>query len=171
MLLAAVGLRRRRVPLASAAVGVALAGCMGGGDHDDVVASVQANQLVQVSFDLTNSGSVAGAEVAQVYVAPQNPAIERPTKELKGFTKVSLAPGETKHVTVTLNPRAFAYYDTQRTAWVTQGGRYRLLVGGASDALPMSATVEHDAETLSVTASAPTMTAPLAGAAAGLCLQ
>ena len=86
----------------------------------------------EVSFDLTNTGGRAGAEVAQVYVGAASPAVPRPSKELKGFAKVSLRPGETRRVTAALDGRAFAYYDAGAKAWRVDPGEYRVLVGGSS---------------------------------------
>jgi hypothetical protein len=86
----------------------------------------------QVSFDLTNTGARAGAEVAQVYVGDLSPAAPRPSKELKGFAKVSLRPGETRRVTAALDGRAFAYYDTGARAWRVDAGEYQVSVGGSS---------------------------------------
>jgi beta-glucosidase len=85
-----------------------------------------------VSVDVTNTGSREGSEVVQVYVEPLQPKVERPTKELKGFAKVRLKPGETKTVTIPLNSRALAYYDPKRSAWVTDSGDYRVLIGASS---------------------------------------
>jgi beta-glucosidase len=85
-----------------------------------------------VAFDIKNTGKCAGAEVAQVYVRPGPARVPRPTKELKGFQKVSLRPGEQKTVSVTLNKDAFAYYDDQQSAWVAEQGRYGIVVGSSS---------------------------------------
>ena len=68
-----------------------------------------------VTFDITNTGDRAGADVAQVYVYDGHTKVDRPAKELKGFEKVSLQPGETKHVSIDLDSRAFAWYDTDRS--------------------------------------------------------
>ncbi|HEX8282323.1 MAG TPA: glycoside hydrolase family 3 C-terminal domain-containing protein, partial [Pyrinomonadaceae bacterium] len=86
----------------------------------------------EVSFDLTNAGARAGAEVAQVYVGAASPAVPRPAKELKGFAKVSLRPGETRRVAVPLDGRAFAYYDVGAKAWRVDPGEYQVLVGRSS---------------------------------------
>jgi beta-glucosidase len=85
----------------------------------------------QVSFDLTNTGKRAGAEVAQVYVGPIRPKVTRPAKELKGFTKVDLRPGETRRVTVTLDRRALSYYDVNAKAWRADPGDYDVFVGSS----------------------------------------
>jgi beta-glucosidase len=89
-----------------------------------------AEPLFDVSFDIRNSSKVTGAEIAQVYVSDNTgPPVERPSKELKGFARVSLKPGETRRVRVSLNARALAYYDVQSKAWEARAGHYRVLVG------------------------------------------
>jgi beta-glucosidase len=85
-----------------------------------------------VECDITNTGRVAGAEVAQVYVQDAHSKVQRPEKELKGFAKVSLAPGETKTVRVALNARSFAYYSAENHSWVVEAGDYGILIGGSS---------------------------------------
>jgi len=92
-------------------------------------ASVSADNPVAVSFDVTNTGNRAGAEVAQVYVSDHHAHVPRPVKELKGFSKVYLNPGETKHVTVTLDSRAFSYYDDKNHRWTAEPGEFDVLVG------------------------------------------
>jgi beta-glucosidase len=96
---------------------------------------------VEVSFDVTNTGTRAGAEVVQVYVAEKAPRVPRPPKELKGFAKVGLKPGETQRVTVKLDPRAFSYYDVRGAQWQADAGEFEVLVGHASDAIERRATV------------------------------
>jgi beta-glucosidase len=87
-----------------------------------------------VSFEVTNTGQLAGADVGQVYVGDDtHPTVERPVKELKGFARVVLNPGERRRVHVELNARSFAYYDVQSKAWHANAGRYRILVGRSSD--------------------------------------
>jgi beta-glucosidase len=86
-----------------------------------------------VSFNVTNAGSRPGATVAQVYVSDSHASVPRPPKELKGFEKISLKPGEKRHVTVTLDGRAFAYYDTDAKAWHIAPGEFGILVGQSSD--------------------------------------
>jgi beta-glucosidase len=85
-----------------------------------------------VECDISNSGSRPGAEVVQLYVAPGHSSVQRPEKELKGFTKVSLAPGETKTIRIGLNARSFAYYSADRHAWVVDAGEFGILVGSSS---------------------------------------
>ena len=86
----------------------------------------------EVSFDVRNTGARAGAEVAQVYVGQTSAHVPRPPKELKGFSKVTLRPGETRRVTVTLDGRSFAYYDAEAKRWRIDPGEFQVLVGRSS---------------------------------------
>lgn len=95
-------------------------------------ARASGDQSVTVSFDITNSGLRPGAEVAEVYVGEIHPAIPRPLKELKGFAKIQLEPGETRHVSVPLNRRAFAYYNVKNHDWTVDAGDFNIYVGGSS---------------------------------------
>lgn len=92
---------------------------------------------VQVSFDLTNTGRREGAEVAQVYVADTHSHVPRPLKELKGFAKVNLKPGETRRVTVELDRRSFSYYDVDAKGWHAAPGNFDILVGRSSAAIEL----------------------------------
>ena len=92
---------------------------------------------VEVSFDLTNTGDRAGAEVAQVYVADSHSQVPRPPKELKGFTKVFLEPGEKQRVTISLDRRSFAYYDVESGDWAVTPGDFEILVGRSSEAIEL----------------------------------
>ncbi|RSL17424.1 beta-glucosidase [Edaphobacter aggregans] len=95
-----------------------------------------------VSFDITNTGDRAGADVAQVYVGDDHAKIARPAKELKGFEKVMLQPGETKHVSVDLDSRAFAYYDVEAKKWSIAPGKFSVLVGDSSASLDLKGTID-----------------------------
>ena len=94
-----------------------------------------------MAFDVTNTGSRAGAAVAQVYVAPVQPKVPRPPKELKGFARVELKPGEVRRVTVELDARAFSYWDTSSRQWRADAGDYRILVGSSTADTPVEATI------------------------------
>ena len=96
---------------------------------------------VTVSVDVTNTGQVAGKEVVQVYVHDQKARLVRPYKELKGFAKVELQPGETKTVTIPLDFRAFAYYDPAYRQWVTEDGQFEILFGASAADIRSSTTV------------------------------
>ena len=83
----------------------------------------------KVTFTISNTGSVAGAEIAQLYVAKPDAAVFRPAKELKGFAKVFLKAGESKTVTIPLDDKAFRYWNVATDRWEVEGGSYQLLVG------------------------------------------
>ena len=85
-----------------------------------------------VKLTVTNTGKVAGAEVVQVYVKDEKASVKRPEKELKGFEKVFLKPGESKTVTVALDAAAFQYYDEAKKSWVLEPGKFDVLVGSSS---------------------------------------
>ncbi len=90
-----------------------------------------------IAFDVTNTGSRTGADVAQVYVSEADPKVPRPPQELKGFRRVEIAAGETKHVEIALNPRAFANYDVSGKRWHADAGKYSVNVGHSSDDLQL----------------------------------
>ncbi len=85
-----------------------------------------------VSFDVTNTGKRAGADVAQVYVSEDHPSVPRPPQELKAFKRVDLAPGETKHLTLPLTPRSFTWYDVATKAWCADAGTFTVHVSRSS---------------------------------------
>jgi beta-glucosidase len=94
-----------------------------------------------VSVDVTNAGKVAGKEIVQVYVHDHKSKLVRPPKELKGFAKVELQPGQTKTVTIALDSRAFAYYDPAYKQWITEDGDFDILIGASSADIRCSQTV------------------------------
>ena len=104
-------------------------------------ATTSTGATVPVSFDVTNTGGVAGAEVAQLYVSDPSAKADRPERELKGFAKVRLAPGETKHVTLNLDARAFSYWDEAAHKWTIDPGKFVIRVGDSSETTPLQADV------------------------------
>jgi len=105
------------------------------------VSPASASGEVVVHFDITNTGQRAGAEIAQIYVGDRHSTAPRPAKELKGFSKVSLGAGETKQVTVTLDRRAFSYYDVKIHDWTVEPGDFDVLVGGSSAKIELTGKV------------------------------
>ena len=89
--------------------------------------------LYTVSFDLTNTGQRRGADVAQLYVTPAPTKVPRPKRELKGFARVDLAPGETRRVSIALPARAFAYYDVNTKRWRAEAGKYGIELARSSE--------------------------------------
>jgi beta-glucosidase len=88
--------------------------------------------VITAEFEIANTGARTGAEVAELYIHQDNPSLPRPLKELKGFKKISLKPGEKKTVSIPLDQRAFAFYDPAKTGWVSEAGVFKILVGGSS---------------------------------------
>ena len=84
-----------------------------------------------VSLTVTNTGSVAGTEIVQLYVAKKNSELFRPAKELKGFARVTLAPGEKQRITIMLDDKAFRFRNVKSNRWEIEGGEYELLVGAS----------------------------------------
>ena len=84
-----------------------------------------------VSLTVTNTGSVAGTEIVQLYTAKKNSELFRPAKELKGFARVTLAPGEKQRITIMLDDKAFRFWNVKANRWKIEGGEYELLVGAS----------------------------------------
>jgi len=98
------------------------------------------NGPIEVSFDVKNTGARQGAEAAQLYVGDSHASVPRPVKELKGFAKVDLKPGQTRRVTLTLDRRAFSFYDVNKKDWSAEPGDFAILVGSASDDIRLKGT-------------------------------
>ena len=94
--------------------------------YSDMAADAQG-----VSLTVTNTGSVAGTEIVQLYVAKKNSELFRSAKELKGFARVTLAPGEKQRITIMLDDKAFRFWNVKANRWEIEGGEYELLVGAS----------------------------------------
>lgn len=105
--------------------------------------SVEKNDTWQVSFDITNTGDVFGAEVAQLYLCDPVSTVPKPVKELKKFAKVELNPGETKNVTLTLTERDLSYYNVALHRWVAEDGKYHVLIGSSSWDIRLQGSFHH----------------------------
>lgn len=103
--------------------------------------SMNEDETVKVTFTVKNTGDVAGYEIAQLYVADKESTIYRPVKELKGFKKVWLEPGESKEVEITLCKRAFAFYNININDWCVETGEFDILVGASSADIRLTAAV------------------------------
>ena len=95
-----------------------------------------------VSFDLKNTGNLKGKEVAQLYVGLVESQIIRPVKELKGFAKVELEPGETKRVRIDFDDKTFRYFNTKTEKWEIEGGVYDVYVGSSSADIHLTGTID-----------------------------
>lgn len=95
-----------------------------------------------VTFTVTNTGKVAGAEVAQLYIGKKNSVVPRPKKELKGFTKVYLQPGESKTVTIPFDDKSFRYFNVKTDKWEVEGGTYDIYVCASSEDVRLTGSIE-----------------------------
>jgi beta-glucosidase len=93
----------------------------------------------KVTFTLKNAGAVAGAEIAQLYVGAKDGKVFRPKKELKGFKKVALAPGESKVIEIPFDGYTFRYFNTATNKWETESGEYDIMIGASSADIRLSA--------------------------------
>ena len=100
----------------------------------------------KVTFTIKNTGDVAGSEIVQVYVAKPESKIFRAPKELKGFVKIHLEPGEEKKVSVELDDRAFAFWNTATEDWCVESGEYKILVGASSRDIRLEAAAKMKSE-------------------------
>jgi beta-glucosidase len=103
---------------------------------------VKRGEAVKIYVKVKNTGAVAGKEVAQLYVHDVQASVQRPVKELKGFAKVALLPGEEKTVAFELNERALAFYDPDRKTWVAEPGEFELSIGSSSQDIRLKAKFE-----------------------------
>ena len=113
-------------------------------EYSDIKVSadnIKDTDTVTVSFKVKNTGNVDGAEVAQLYVSDIESTIYRPVKELKGFKKVFLKAGEEKEVEITLDKRAFAYYNVNIGDWHVESGEFKILVGASSRDIKLETSI------------------------------
>lgn len=99
--------------------------------------TISQSEPLTISFDVKNTGRRAGAEIAEVYVADPSATVQRPEKELKGFGRVVLQPGESKRIVIALNRRSFAYWDTGTHRWKVDPGKFVVYVGDSSESVPL----------------------------------
>ena len=95
-----------------------------------------------MTFTIKNTGKTAGSEVAQLYISNQTSAIEKAVKELKGFKKVYLQPGEEKTLSIVLDRRSFSWYNVENAQWQTDNGTYNLLIGASSRDIKLTSTID-----------------------------
>ena len=112
--------------------------------------TMQDTSTVTATFNVKNTGAVAGAEIAQLYVADKESTIFRPVQELKGFQKIWLEPGETKEVSITLDKRAFAFFNVNTNDWCVESGKFDILVGASSRDIKLQATLTVKAEAVEI---------------------
>lgn len=104
--------------------------------------SMSADGTLTFTVNVKNTGSHTGSEVVQLYIHDIKSSVDRPYKELKGFAKVNLKPGESRDVEISIDKRALSFYDEQSRDWKAEPGKFEALVGNASDNLPLKTTFE-----------------------------
>jgi beta-glucosidase len=102
--------------------------------------TMKADGKITVSVQVKNTGDRPGAEVVQLYIADPQSSVDRPAKELKGFEKVWLNPGESKKVSFTIDASALSYYDMSRSAWYAEPGEFQALLGSTSSDIRANVT-------------------------------
>ncbi|MBN2710197.1 MAG: glycoside hydrolase family 3 C-terminal domain-containing protein [Calditrichaceae bacterium] len=95
-------------------------------------ATINKGDSISVSFAIRNSGAIAGAEIAQLYIRDVKSSVSRPLKELKGFGKVFLEPGESKIISIALTEKEFSFYDEKIHSWRVEPGEFQILIGSSS---------------------------------------
>jgi beta-glucosidase len=116
-------------------------------DYEDMNVSAERfsdSEGLTVTARITNTGKVSGKEIVQLSVADPVSSLQRPVKELKGFTKVSLEPGEGTTVRFTLTARDFSFYDSRQSRWVAESGEFEIVLGASSTDIRLSETVHLD---------------------------
>lgn len=97
--------------------------------------------IAEVSFTITNTGSRAGSEIAQLYITAEDSQVRRPVKELKGFDKIDLNPGQSKEISFEISASDLAYYEPEITGWLIEPGNYQVLVGSSSSDIRLNAEI------------------------------
>jgi beta-glucosidase len=103
---------------------------------------MKAEGTVRVQFSIKNTGKIAGAEVAQLYISDEKASVERPVKELKGFQKVFLQPGQKQMITLTLDKTALSFYDVNKKSWMAEPGKFNVLIGSSSRDIRLNGAFE-----------------------------
>jgi len=107
----------------------------------NLVAREEKPGVVNVSFTMTNTGTRSGEDVAQIYVGEHDPPLPRPMKELKGFQRIRLEPGEKQQVEIRLDPRAFSYWDINSHAWKQDAATFEIYAGDSSVSVPLKTSI------------------------------
>lgn len=118
---------------------------------------IDENDELEVTVAVTNTGTLDGKEIVELYVRENNPLVSRPEKELKAFKKVLVKAGATEKVTMKLDRRSFAYWDDTIHDWRVDGGKFTLLAGGSSDSCPLAAEISVNARDYHKTLTVHTM--------------
>ncbi|KAF9464848.1 glycoside hydrolase family 3 protein [Collybia nuda] len=114
-------------------------------EYSDLISTdISSDGKFTISFKIRNTGNVYGREIAQIYITDQHSSLPRPIKELKGFVKVELQPGETKTISHALNREALSFYDDREMKWLAERGKFAVLVAASSADTRLSGEIELD---------------------------
>ena len=102
--------------------------------------------FAEARVTVKNTGTREGSQVVQLYITQDKPTVSRPPRELKGFTKVLLKPGESREVGIPIPFSALTHYDTEKHGWLAEAGDYTIQVGDSSRNLPQKVTVKLDSQ-------------------------
>jgi beta-glucosidase len=105
-------------------------------------ATVSGNKILELNFTLTNTGERKGEEVVQLYIQDLVASVVRPLKELKGFQKIALNPGESKTIHFTIDRDMLSFYN-EDLQWTTEPGDFKLMIGTASDDIKLQAGIKQ----------------------------
>ena len=111
------------------------------GDMTVSQAHISDSDTLTVSATISNTGKMAGKEVVQLYVSDPQSSLQRPLKELKGFNKISLEPGESKQVNFSLAARDFSFYDPRQSRWIAESGEFEIGIGASSADIRLNQTI------------------------------
>ena len=104
--------------------------------------SIKSGEGLEVSFTLKNTGNYDGAEVSQLYIKDEKSSLPRPVKELKGFAKTYLKKGQEAEVKIKLDPTVFSYFNKERGGWITEPGKFKVLIGSSSQDIRLQIEIE-----------------------------
>ena len=139
--------RRRIQPLFPFGFGLSYTQFVYSDLHLDLTA-IRDGDTLKVSFAITNNGEMAGKEICQLYGRPMKTRLHRPLRELKGFAKVDLQPGETQQVTIEVEARDLRYFDPEHGDWLFDAGAYGIEIGASSRDIRLQAEIVCDAPPL-----------------------
>ena len=105
--------------------------------------TIAANEKLEISMDLKNTGKRAGAEVVQLYIRDVESSVERPPKELKGFKKVFLEPNQKETLSFEINPQDLAYYSEEKSQWIVENGEFNVLIGSSSKDIRLEGSFQY----------------------------
>jgi len=109
-------------------------------EYSELRINIKDNRPLSVTFNITNTGNRDGVEIPQLYIGDISCSVPRPIKELKGFSRVSLTPGETKNITIPFQKKNLAFYDVNKKSWIVEPGEFKVYIGSSSQNIELEGT-------------------------------